>query len=219
MYPEYGDTKITPKKLVEGRDYKIITIVKGDTLWDLARKYYHNPFMWPKFKKFNDFTDPHWIYPGEKLIVSYVEVEKVIKHLKEEREKARKREEEEKLRQLLLQQQELEKRLRGKHQKELEAIREELEKLKSTQEIIMAEHTKRIIDLSDQLHSLKQQEELLRLSIAELERKLEIGTGELEGNGVVGLADNCIHHEEDSHILRHFLAFGIVCGIILLNSL
>jgi len=57
--------KITPKKTDE--EVGIITIEKGDTLWDLAIKYYKDPFLWEEFKKYNKFTDPDLIFPGEKM--------------------------------------------------------------------------------------------------------------------------------------------------------
>jgi methyl-accepting chemotaxis protein len=57
--------KITMKKTDE--NLKVITIKKGDTLWDLAGEYLSDPFKWPEFKNHNVYTDPHWIYPGEKM--------------------------------------------------------------------------------------------------------------------------------------------------------
>jgi hypothetical protein len=45
-------------------------VVKGDTLWDLGTKYLGNPFAWPQIWELNKWvTDPHWIYPGDALIV------------------------------------------------------------------------------------------------------------------------------------------------------
>jgi hypothetical protein len=44
---------------------------RGDTLWDLARTYLSNPFLWPMIFEANRdvVRDPHWIYPAERLII------------------------------------------------------------------------------------------------------------------------------------------------------
>ncbi len=92
--PGVSYSKITQKY----KDSQIVIIKKGDTLWDLAGYYYQHPYLWPQFKKYNLFTDPHWIYPGEKLAISTKRAKQIcsllemkIKELQGEKEKDKSR--------------------------------------------------------------------------------------------------------------------------------
>jgi len=57
----------TPKT-VEYETGFYYTVQKGDTLWDLSRKFADTPWLWPEMWKENDqIANPHRIYPGERI--------------------------------------------------------------------------------------------------------------------------------------------------------
>lgn len=59
-----------PKELNVPEGSKTHIVQKGDTLWDLAGKYLGNPYAWPQIWELNQWIkDPHWIYPGDPLII------------------------------------------------------------------------------------------------------------------------------------------------------
>jgi hypothetical protein len=44
------------------------TIQKGDTLWDISKRFYDSPYVWPDLWQKNDYIpNPHWIYPGNRI--------------------------------------------------------------------------------------------------------------------------------------------------------
>ncbi len=65
VYILSATARITPKE--GGEDTTLITIVKGDTLWDLCQEHLKDPLRWRELSKYNDFTNPNLIYPGESL--------------------------------------------------------------------------------------------------------------------------------------------------------
>lgn len=64
-----------PATFPEGTE--VYTIERGDTLWDLASRFYGDPYLWPQLWERNQYIlDAHWIYPGDPLAIS-VEVTEV----------------------------------------------------------------------------------------------------------------------------------------------
>ena len=62
-----------PAMIEEGAEVHVIE--RGDTLWDLAARFYGDPYLWPQLWERNQYIlDAHWIYPGDPLVIG-VEVE------------------------------------------------------------------------------------------------------------------------------------------------
>lgn len=72
-----ASAKITPNPDMENT--KLITIVKGDTLWHLAAKHLEDPLKWPEFKQYNTFTNPDRIYPDEMMRIPFEMVPEIVK--------------------------------------------------------------------------------------------------------------------------------------------
>jgi hypothetical protein len=57
-----------PAKTLEHETGFYYTVKKGDTLWDISQHFNDTPWLWPDLWKENDqITNPHWIYPGERI--------------------------------------------------------------------------------------------------------------------------------------------------------
>ena len=48
----------------------VYVVKKGDTLWDISKKFLKNPYRWPEIWASNKYIkNPHWIFPGDKLLM------------------------------------------------------------------------------------------------------------------------------------------------------
>lgn len=81
FFQPFAFAKITP----QDKTRKIV-IKPNDTLWALAGIYLKDPLKWEEFKKYNKFTNPNLIYPGEELAIGYEDAKKLLSVLKEKKE-------------------------------------------------------------------------------------------------------------------------------------
>ena len=139
VYVLSASARITPHDGDD--DTMLITIEKGDTLWDLCQEHLKDPLQWRELSKYNDFTNPHLIYPGEQLRIPLAMAKDVVEIAEDD---------------LLKQQQELEKL--KVELAESEATRDKLEAEISGLNENMAKLKGQLKDLED---SLKSQKELM----------------------------------------------------------
>ncbi len=65
-----GNRLLMADTVSSGKSGEVHIVVKGDTLWALSERYLSTPFMWPKLWQWNDhITNPHFIYPGDRINV------------------------------------------------------------------------------------------------------------------------------------------------------
>jgi hypothetical protein len=60
---------IAPEKFI---NEVIHTVVKGDTLWAIAKKYVNNPFLYPELARLSKIKNPHRIYPGNRVRIRFL---------------------------------------------------------------------------------------------------------------------------------------------------
>lgn len=60
---------IKPNKTV---NVIIHIVVKGDTLWAIAKKHVHNPFLYPELARLSNIKNPHRIYPGNRVRIRFI---------------------------------------------------------------------------------------------------------------------------------------------------
>lgn len=69
-----GSLIVLPKEERSTGGFKVLKrhkVEKGDTLWDLSRKYYKDPFMWGRIynANFSSVANPDRIYPKDEIVI------------------------------------------------------------------------------------------------------------------------------------------------------
>lgn len=47
-------------------------VVKGDTLWAIAKKHVNDPFLYPELARLSKIKNPHRIYPGNRVRIRFI---------------------------------------------------------------------------------------------------------------------------------------------------
>lgn len=64
-----GGTPVVPAKKSTASSKKYYTVVRGDTLWSIAKRYYGNGSKYPTIAKANKISNPDRIRVGQKLLI------------------------------------------------------------------------------------------------------------------------------------------------------
>ncbi|HAW49957.1 TPA: hypothetical protein DCX16_03285 [bacterium] len=232
LIPSLSFAKITQKELKE-EEYEIIIVKKGDTLWDLAGKYIGRCQQWLEFERYNQFTNPHLIYPGEKLAIGIKDGKLVIRRVEE-----------------------LEAELKAKIKKkdeEIAKLSEEIEKLKlapkekeiikeiiydkEREEVIEAillereEFEKGLYDLKNETGSIRKEIDALAVRLSQTEERLDLTEGilirerkliqrkEKELQEVREEKEQIAKEEKIQRRYKEILAISVFVGIVIANSL
>ncbi len=57
-------TNAAPSK-PENPNIRTHVVVRGDTLWDIAKKHVGDPFRYPELTQLSEIRNPDLIYPGD----------------------------------------------------------------------------------------------------------------------------------------------------------
>ncbi|MBC7751757.1 MAG: LysM peptidoglycan-binding domain-containing protein [Candidatus Saccharibacteria bacterium] len=77
--PMFASAKNNPMPSVRADAPNTYIVKKGDTLWDISGKFLKDPWRWKDIWAVNpQVKNPHWIYPGDHLILCNIKGRTVI---------------------------------------------------------------------------------------------------------------------------------------------
>ncbi|MEW6607869.1 MAG: LysM peptidoglycan-binding domain-containing protein [bacterium] len=187
--PGVSYSKITQKY----KDSDLIIIKKGDTLWDLAGYYYRQPYLWPKFKQYNIFTDPHWIYPGEKLAIGREKASQLCAVLQAKINEMEKEKE--------------------KNQQKISELELEIKRLKDEGLVVLLQQKEsELVKIQQQVSSKDEENEMLKSAILELQMKL------VESQATINMQaqqiDQLIKVKNVALNAGYFLGFAVISTLL-----
>jgi len=69
--PESAQMPISLKPVLKIEEVTHI-VVKGDTLWDIAKRYINDPFRYPELARLSEIRNPDLIYPGDRVRIRII---------------------------------------------------------------------------------------------------------------------------------------------------
>lgn len=195
-------TSFTYALEIEVEEDFIYTIKRGDTLAKIAKRYLHDPMLWPKLWLYSGNTyirNPNRIYAGRKLVIPSSEPIMVKREVIEKKEEliASLKEDVKNLRASLDTLKDIKKALIREKEEEIARLENKIRELRGD----VAKLEREVWD-KDKL--IKQKETIIKTQLEEIDRE------------ITDVKERAIEIRKEKGYYQ-FLAFGIGCAAVALN--